>query len=135
MSGRRFARRWLAVVLPAVLAGCRRAEPPAGPPPDPAAAFLGEIFVIASSQTITRSQMMMRVDRPRTALEVRMLYGPAGQVRSTRVDGDSLVIVWAGRAGTPDYRFVIRPTRGDSVVGTWEGPGGHGTLRGRHAAG
>ncbi|GJG87048.1 hypothetical protein tb265_22290 [Gemmatimonadetes bacterium T265] len=132
MTGRRSARNWLTAA--AALVGCADcARPPAGPPPDPAAAFLGEIYVFASNQSSGRNQMMMRLDRPRKDLEVSMLYGPAGQARSTLADGDSLVIVWAGREGRPDYRFVLRPTRGDSVGGTWEGPEGRGTLRGRHA--
>jgi len=129
MTDRRPARSWLAAAAAAVLAGCTSHTPT---PPDPAAAFLGEIYVFASNQPGGRSQMMIHLDRPRTALEVRMRYGPSGHARSTLVDGDSLVIVWAVGEGTADYRFVLRPTRGDSVGGTWEGPEGRGTLRGRH---
>lgn len=125
---------WLAAVASGVLAACAgHTAPPAGPPPDPAAPFLGEIYVLASNQPGGRGQMMMRLARPRTEIEVHMLYGPGGSARSVRVDGDSLVIVWAGRQGVQDYRFVLRPTHGDSVGGTWEGQEGRGTLRGRHA--
>jgi hypothetical protein len=95
---------------------------------------VGVISLDATNQSGPRSQLMMRVDRPDTALHVQFVYGPAGQPRSVRVDGDSLVVVWAVRQGVRDYRFVLRPTHGDSVAGTWEGREGRGMLSGRHVA-
>lgn len=136
MTSRRVARGGLAAVAAAVLASCGRPAQPADPPRDPAAPFLGEIYVFASNQPPGRGQMMLRVDRPdrpAAPLEVRMMYGPGGTPQSAVVDGDSLVVVWGGRAGVTDYRFVLRRTRGDSVAGTWAGPEGRGTLQGRYA--